>query len=1338
MGKIWNDAAVRYLQDRRICPRCDARLSDEWCPGCGADLSGPLGGALESSTERVVNALRGRDRLIERIPTVWRSGAPALGTPAVGTPPMDTAAMGPSAVDPAAVGAAGPQSVSVPQRPAAPVGAREPVGVPAAVLSAAPDAGAQVSVQSVLAFAGAALLAVAALVFTFFNPDLTSFAVRTSIIGAITLVFLGGAWWFARRGLQFSAESVAALGVVFVGLDVWAFTQLAPSSASGWVFAALGTLAGSAVLFGLGARSGVRVWLWAAVVGLALSPGLLGSGGNAWGAILGSLGVAVVALGLHPVLARLSPGLGSALGVERYTATALQAVAVLAALLQLLVRSISTTGTDIAGYAGILAVLAVVAALGSRNGLPRPWSFAAGAFAVAAVAILPLAVSFEDSAWYLALVPVAGGIALVGLAALPSSPAASRGALGSGAVTVLILAATPALVTAVVQLSGALFAPLRWAGSVAGGYPGETSPFPASGDFAFVAGSNPSYGPGLVAQNVGLASIVALAALTATAWAVAQVSRRTAAPAPAGPPQPVPAGPATGVSAPNRLALWLGVFTLLTISGWAGLSITGQAVVGLVLTAALIAGLLFVPALVAAPPTVRRAVGGGAHLLLLLAAITGWSQESTTVWVGAAAVLALASLARALPARWRPLYLAVGYAYALVNVATALTLVGVDGIAVLCLTTTLGLLCALAATLTTWLTPRSWYALLLVSAVPFLAGIVAVLLVRSGWTALSTGVAFALALTLMTVRRPGMTIALRSFAAALLVPSLAVVVVCLGAQLLATSGSPVVLPLIALLVAGTFAATGPITQALEKHGLTALEADACRRWIEASAALTGVLAVLLALVRTAAGLSTTVLVLVILGVGAAVNALRTGRQLAWWAAGASWTGALWCVWASRGIEVIEPYLLPPALAMVVVGAILVARGRTGQTLAATGLALAVVPSLAVLVTNGSAGFGAAQLGSVRYGLAQFGPAIPWRAYGLIAAALLLVLVGYAIARAATRATGPGAATGLGSLLGSTAVVATLAAAAGAAQAMRWGLGLDALAGNPTTGVMLPVLALSALATLLAALAGGLPQGGTASGDTAADGMAGTASGGPASRDTSPSRWRFAAATAFLVAGPITAIRADAFSIGTLTLLMVAVLGFMLVVAARSRSTATSLPPVWFLFLLAWCAAVAGWSERELRVEAFSLPLGLALLGAGIIGMRPGARTVPARLGSWPSGFAGSWRLLAPGIIVTFLPSVLATGTDPQTWRAILVMSLALTAILIGSTRRLAAPFLISLAVLPIEVIVVFTVQIGQTINPLLWWITLATIGAVMLVIAITSERKGATEAGLSARLRDLT
>ena len=1264
MGKIWSDAAIRYLEDRRICPRCDARLAGEWCPVCGADYSGPIGGELMNATGRVVKAMRGRDRLLLRVPTVWPAGR------GVASPVADPVGVPASSADP----------VPVPS-------AAAPTDAFSATEGANPSA--QLSVQSVLAFAGSALLAVAALVFTFLNPDLTSFAVRTTIIGIITLAFLGGAWLFARHGLRFSAESVGALGVVFGALDLWAFVQLTPAGMTGWTFAALGTFAGSAVLFALGARSGVRVWLWAGVLGLALSPGLLGSGGNLQNAILGSLGVAIVALVLHPLLARLAARLDSALTAERTTATSLQILAVLAALGQSALMLIGPGTVPPLGHSGMLLVLAVVAALSSRNSLPRFWSFAAGAFGVGAALLLPFAVGFDDPAWYLALIPVTAGAAVVAVTALRSTPAASGSAVRGGATTVLLVAAAPALVTTAIQLTGAFFAPLIWAGGGAG---------TRGVDFAYVAGSGAptGYGAGLLPPSLGLATIVALVALAATTGAVAILGRASAA----APVSTDPTGPVRLHWVSGRLALWLAGCALLTLASWTGFSLTGQAVAGLALAAALIVALLAVPALVAAPPAIRHAIGGSAHLLLLLAAITGWMQEATVVWVGAATVVGLAALARTVHARWRPLYLGTGYAYALVILATALTLTGVDGIAVLCLTTSVGLLCALAATLTTWLSPRGWYAVLGVSAVPFITGVVAVLLVRSGWTALSTGLAFALAFTLMTTRRPGLTTRLRSAAAGLLVPSLAVVVVCLGAQLLPTSGSPVVLPVIAVIVAATFASAAFIEAALVRHGLTDIEAAAARRWIELSAGVTGLLAVLLALVRTAAGLPTTVLVLLILGTGAAVTVFTTRRQQAWWAAGASWTGALWCVLTGQGVAVLELYVLPPTLAMLAVGVLLVVRGRSGRSLAATGLGLAVLPSLLALVVNGSGGFGASQSGSI----------VPWRAVALLAASLILVAVGYGI-----RAT---SLTGLRSLLGAIAVVATLAAAAGALQAVRWGLGLDQVVASPQTGVMLPVLAISTVSTLLAIGAASVTRG-------------------PVPSERPRERWRYAAATAVLVVGPISAIGPEPFSIGTLVLLMVALLGFMLMVAARARTAAVSLPPVWFLFVLAWCTAVAGWSERELRVEAFSLPLGLALLGAGIIGMRPGARAVSAGLASWPAGFAGSWRLLAPGIIITFLPSVLATGTDPQTWRAILVMSLALIAILIGSTRRLAAPFLISLTVLPIEVAVVFTVQIGRTINPLLWWITLATIGGVLLVLAITSERKGAESGGLSARLRDL-
>lgn len=100
-------------------------------------------------------------------------------------------------------------------------------------------------------------------------------------------------------------------------------------------------------------------------------------------------------------------------------------------------------------------------------------------------------------------------------------------------------------------------------------------------------------------------------------------------------------------------------------------------------------------------------------------------------------------------------------------------------------------------------------------------------------------------------------------------------------------------------------------------------------------------------------------------------------------------------------------------------------------------------------------------------------------------------------------------------------------------------------------------------------------------------------------------------------------------------------------------------------------------------------------------------------------------------------SVTATFTDPLTWRAILVIVLALVAILVGAGRRLAAPFLIGIVVLPVENAIAFLVQIGRGIESMPWWITLAVVGAVLLIIAVTYERRAGERAGIAARLRDL-
>ena len=143
--------------------------------------------------------------------------------------------------------------------------------------------------QSVLAVAGAGLFAIAAIVFAFLNPDV-GFAVRTTVIAVVTAVFLAGAWLLGRRGVRFSAEAIGALGMVFLALDVWAFSEIVPEAVSGWVFAALGTLLGSLLMLLVAWLARMRTWLWVSLVGLALVPAFFGYASGGWGAAWGHVG----------------------------------------------------------------------------------------------------------------------------------------------------------------------------------------------------------------------------------------------------------------------------------------------------------------------------------------------------------------------------------------------------------------------------------------------------------------------------------------------------------------------------------------------------------------------------------------------------------------------------------------------------------------------------------------------------------------------------------------------------------------------------------------------------------------------------------------------------------------------------------------------------------------------------------------------------------------------------------------------------------------------------------------------------------------------------------------
>ncbi|BDZ47446.1 hypothetical protein [Naasia aerilata] len=269
MTRPWTESVTTQLLATAICPRCrSANLADGACRTCGADLRGPEGAEVWEASLAAAEALRRREEAIDRLPTLSRAAAPAAAAP-LGAPSAPTPAT--------PVGAA-------PERPSS-----------------------QVSVQSVLAAAGAGLFAVAAIVFTFFNPDLTDVPTRTVIVAAVTALFLGGSWLLARRGLQFSAESIGALGVVFVGLDVWSLADVAPPPIGGFLAGAIGTVIASAGLLWLARRSRIRVWLWSATIGFTIAPALLGYGLHSdWLAAAGEVAALAAALGMLALL----PGWG--------------------------------------------------------------------------------------------------------------------------------------------------------------------------------------------------------------------------------------------------------------------------------------------------------------------------------------------------------------------------------------------------------------------------------------------------------------------------------------------------------------------------------------------------------------------------------------------------------------------------------------------------------------------------------------------------------------------------------------------------------------------------------------------------------------------------------------------------------------------------------------------------------------------------------------------------------------------------------------------------------------------------------------------------------------------
>jgi len=1212
----WSAATATQLRDAARCPACRGPLDDGRCARCGADLRGDTGAEIWRAAEAAADALLTFRSLIAQLDSPV--SAPASAPTSAPAPAQ--AAIAPS-----------PRGIAVPP--------------PTAVR----DAGSSTTLQSVLAVAGAGLVGLAALVFSFFNPDVTDPILRGLVMFVAAALFLGGAPLLSRRGLRVSAESVGVLALASTALGTAIISPIAPAPLPVEVTITLLALVGGTVALGLGVGTRIRAWMLTGAVALTAVPLLAALAVSTGLPLWGPLGSAAAALLLLEGGGRLAAHRSAPWMLDR----ALLVIAQLAAFLTLGVVVLQHLATEPDPWIPVSLAVASAGAVAARTARFAPrrvWSLVAGASVPVALVFASLALEDDGRTAVtnaLLLVPAASAVGVLALVGLSSARGAtSRRWVLAGAASIGVMSLLPGLVLAGMSVAGVI---------VFGAAAGVLS---------------------------GTAGIAIVLSLVIAAVALHSVSRLGSARAHRTVPRARVLRPA---------ALWM-----LGLAGVAALGLDAagpeaRAAVGIALTAlsAAVVGSRTIRQRI--PLTLRTPIVTAGVVAIVSSVSLSWQTAELAVALGPAALLALAAVGRSLSTLGRVVALAAGSSYGLVLVATALALTELSGPAVVSLTATTGLAVALVATFVRRLPAPYWITLLVVAVVPFLLAVGVILVERSGWVAISTSTMVAFAIALLLTTRPGLGLALRALAGALVVPSLAVIIVSLTAEFLSTSGSPVALPLIAAVCAVAIVGLGTLTELLQRRGHPAPHAAGIVGAIEGTTLLTGGIAIVLAYVREAAGLPTALIVVLILAAGTAVAAVVRRRPAYWWVAGMLATVALCTELIARGVALPEAYVLPPTLGAAAVAIVLIARGRPYVPLFTAALATAVTAMLAVLAFDPETS--------------------PLRALSLMVASVVLLIVGrgrMTLDRVAGRV--------LLAVRTPTLAVALAASLAGGIHAARWGLGVDPM----------PL----ALPLPLAVLGGALLS----------SGLAGAA--GLALHRHAPTligrRWALLPAVSLGAVATWTAIDTTTLSVVVVYGVMIALL---LALVASALVPASHVPPVVPLFLLALVTAIVAWSPRELlRVEAFSLPLGLALLLAGVIALRrerSAGGSAPGAFIDWPTGRSGSWALLAPGLVVLVLASMLATATDPQTWRAVLVMAIALAAIIVGVRWRLAAPFVLGIVILPIENVLAFSVQIGRGIEAMPWWITLLVVGVVLLVIAVGSERREGESGRTAVRLRDL-
>jgi hypothetical protein len=1169
---------------------------------------------------------------------------------------------------------------------------------------AAPKPPSQWTPTTALALIGALLLAAAALGYAFFIPDL-SLAARVVALAFGTVVAAAGALFLRGRKLTATGEAMAAVTAA-LALLTWATAvgevELDQSRAawSGVTLAALGAL------MYVAGRSRLRAWR---VAGLLMTPfaalylpGLFGSASEWWAGqwafawigltLLAALGRKIESARVERVLLELLGGLGLvvAIGLGFYL------------------------GTD-NGWVVWLAVAVAAAALGQEHRVA--WLTVAGAALVGAGTTFVAGLAHWPSVevWPTGLF---GGLAVWTLVAALSWfpwPRPSRlgvpqgrfsglgGSLGSvagGAIAAMLALSVPALIARVLEV---VFSPT-----------GRQAAYDWSG------------WPEVVTAAEALSwAVPALAvALTAVARSVPWLRR-------VGDWTVVPLGTAFLMSGVTIPSVPVGVEFAVLVTWSLGLS--GVA-----------AGAVMAPG---RRPRLSRAIRLTARvcaLAVLEPAFVVATQEPNLMALAAvaipAAILAVGLSLR--PTSW-PFLTGVACLpfIALGGMAIDTFL---DGVSPLHLLTVF--FCLLAAVLALVRRPAapSW-AVLAAVAVGFFGATSVSLLFDRTWTGFAASASQAiLALVVALAARRPLPLAVKLAAAALAVVSTASTLVVLLALVTPGSGSVWLFPLVAVVAAvaalgGLWIGRSPEGSSADGRGATAQgdpvapdgsaardgsaphggraadggsathgdrvapDGSAARGGpvadgrplahrgpvagtLMATAAALGFVTVVMAVVWPISGATTVLATAAILTAASACVALApSGTEQAWWYTGGMACVVLWSALVWGGIGLVEAYTLPPALAAAAIGGSMMRRRPALAALTIPGAWLAVAPSLILLLAGTEPvlrGMELLALGVMALTLATafdhlrrvIAPVALGSAAGVTALALQIGQLppfGDGFEAFVPLRPYPSALFALAALTGLAAAAGVVAVSRlvwrGRAAGRAWllvALALAALTPICSMRFTWPVVAgmwVAMAAYLALAIWAARSHGGPA-----ADGAV----------DQPPSvlddRGRNAVPGQGLVAG--LGRRGDV------------------------------LPPFWAIWLIAVAAGIAGWSTRQLRVEVFAIPLGLGLFAAGLIAKR--------WLGS------AAWAV-TPGVAATLGPSTLAVGTDPLTWRAIMVLALALGFMILGALRRWRPPTFVGAASIVVALAEVF-IRNGD-IDAVPWLLALLAAGGCLLALAMYFE-----------------